>query len=111
MHWLRDFYEKECGFTHGVEFVFVASQNSMAALIEGQTLHSFGNVQFLTKDKQVANRRRDDRTDMSALFLRYERLRWLWVDECSTMGLEAISIFEANLRHPRRTLLGITQPR
>ncbi len=35
---------------------------------------------------------------MSKLFLRYERLRWLFVNECSTMGCETLGTGEASLR-------------
>ena len=34
LYWVRDFFEHVCQWTHGKEFVFLASQNSMAALIE-----------------------------------------------------------------------------
>ena len=53
LFWLRDFYEEVSAWTHGVQFVFVASQNSMAALIAGSTLHSYGMVPFNTKKWQA----------------------------------------------------------
>ena len=44
LKWLRLFFEEVCGWTHGRQFVFMASQNTMAAIIEGFTLHSYGEV-------------------------------------------------------------------
>ena len=41
LQWLRCFFEDICGWNHGVEFAYLASQNSMAALIDGFTFHSF----------------------------------------------------------------------
>ena len=46
LHWIRDFFEEVCNWTHGIEFVFLASQNSMAALIDGLTVHSFAKCLF-----------------------------------------------------------------
>ena len=37
--WLRLFFEDVCGWTHGVNFVYLASQNSMAAIVDGCTFH------------------------------------------------------------------------
>ena len=41
---MRDFFEKVLGWKHGVQFQFLASQNSMAALIGGNTVHSWGVI-------------------------------------------------------------------
>ena len=48
--WIRQFFEEICGWTHGVEFVFGASQNTMAALIGGFKLNSFHKLSFKHKD-------------------------------------------------------------
>ena len=50
LKWLRSFFEDVCGFTHGVEFVFLASMSTMASIVEGCTLHSFGNIAFKMED-------------------------------------------------------------
>ena len=56
LYWLRDFFEEVCLWIHGKEFVYLASQNSMAALIDGCTFHSFMGVPFMTTDGVVVNR-------------------------------------------------------
>ena len=58
LYWLRDFFEEVCLWIHGKEFVYLASQNSMAALIDGCTFHSFMGVPFMTTDGVVVNRAR-----------------------------------------------------
>ena len=50
LEWIRMFFEEVLGWTHGVEFVHVASQHTMTALIGGVTIHSFGNVKFRKKE-------------------------------------------------------------
>ena len=41
---MRDFFENVMGWRHGVQFQFLAAQNSMAALIGGNTVHSWGVI-------------------------------------------------------------------
>ena len=55
LKWMRIFFEEVCDFTHGVEFVYLASQNTMAALSGGSTPHSFGDIPFMTKGGDKAN--------------------------------------------------------
>ena len=42
--WARRFFEEVMGWDHGVQYACVASMNTMAALIGGATIHSFGKV-------------------------------------------------------------------
>ena len=88
---------KMCGFTHGVEFVFLASMNTMASIVEGCTLHFFGNIAFKMEDGTRVTHCRKKDEDISKLFLRYERLRWIFIDECSTASLEVLSTLERHL--------------
>jgi len=99
LKWVRSFFENVCHFTHGVEFVFLTSQNTMAALIEGFTLHSFGDVAFHQASGKMANVRKNaDVQDMSKHFLRFERLRWILIDEASTAAVEVLATFEQHVR-------------
>ena len=41
---LIEFFVVVLGWSHGVEFACIASMNTMAALIGGSTIHSFGEV-------------------------------------------------------------------
>ena len=94
LHWIRDFFEEVCNWTHGIEFVYLASQNSMAALIDGLTVHSFCKVPFLKASGTTVNTKAqfDDHQDMSGLYLRYERLRWIFIDEFPTVGCEVRAV-------------------
>ena len=73
--WLRTFFEKVCGWTHGKEFVYLASQNTMAALIGGFTVHSFNLISFKRKDGQTISAKRENKKDVSPHFLVYQRVR------------------------------------
>ncbi len=41
---LRSFFEEVLGWTHGVQFQFLAPQNAMAALLGGSTVHTWGVI-------------------------------------------------------------------
>ena len=86
--WIRRFFEEICGWTHGQEFVFCASQNSMTALINGVTLHSFFKLVFKHKDGTPVNVQNDDKTDMAQDYIRFQALRFIFIDEFSTAGIE-----------------------
>ena len=102
LEWIRLFFEEVCGWTHGVEFVHLASQHTMTAQIGGFTIHSFGNVKFRQKDGSLANVRKEKSKDMNAQFLKYERLRWVFIDECSTASVENQAEMEHNIRTSTR---------
>ena len=101
LYWIRDFFEEVCRWTHGIEFVYLASQNSMAAVINGQTARSFCNVPFMNASGSTVNTRAQlgDHQNMSSLFLRYERLRWISMDEPPTLGCEVLAIANDNVRN------------
>ena len=90
--WLRGFFEDVCGWSHGKQFVYLAFMHSMAALIEGKTFHSFMSVSF-NKGDQVANSKRGGEGEhgINKIFLRFESLRWIFIDECSTLGCELLA--------------------
>ena len=48
--WLTQYFEQVWQWTQGVHFVKVAFMNSMAANIDGSTVHSWGNIGFVAKD-------------------------------------------------------------
>ena len=99
LKWIRKFFEEVCNFKHERDFVFVASQNTMAALIEGVTLHSYGDVPYYGDDGKRKNaRKKSKQPDISNLFLRYEHLRWIFIDEVSTAGTGLLAHFENNVR-------------
>ena len=60
----------------------------MTSLINGVTLHSFFQLAFKHKDGTVANIQKDDKKDMSQLHIRFQPLRFLFIDEFSTAAIE-----------------------
>ncbi len=42
--WLRDFFENCLQWVDGVQFQFLAAQNTMAALIGGKTIHPWSKI-------------------------------------------------------------------
>ncbi len=46
IHWVCSFFTEVMHWTHGVEYVCLSSQNSMAALIGGFTVHSWGGIRI-----------------------------------------------------------------
>ena len=49
LKWLRSFFEEACQWEHQQQFVFLAPQNTQAALIGGVTLHAFANIRVRAK--------------------------------------------------------------
>ena len=85
--WLRQFFEEVCGWVHEQQFVFLATQNTMAALIQGRTLHSYHKLTHKKTDGTVIAHT-DPRMEQSSLWYQYRALRWMFIDEFSTVSLE-----------------------
>ncbi len=43
--WIRELFEVVLGWTHGTQFVCLAFQNATAASIDGNTIHSWAEIQ------------------------------------------------------------------
>ena len=89
--WTRDFFTQVCGWTHGIEFALLASQNTMAALIEGFTLHSFHKLSFKHKDGTTVAAQKEARNDISPAFIQYQALRWRFIDELSGVSIDVLA--------------------
>lgn len=96
LKWLRQFFETICEWKHPQEFVFLAPQNTQAALIAGMTLHSFANIRINSKHTSKTT------TQGPEQFVQYQRLRWMVLDECSTTGLEVLATLEKRLTQATR---------
>ena len=61
---LRRFFEECLGWEDGVQFQCLASQNTMAALIGGSTVHSWGDVpvKSAVTERSLTSRRTQHRT-------------------------------------------------
>ena len=101
--WIRRFFEDVCKWTHGIEFVFCTSQNTMAALIGVVTLHSFFKIQHKQRDGTTAVTFQDNKRDMSQEYVRYQALRFLFIDEFSTASIEILTeINDRTSKHIRK---------
>ena len=96
LQWLRQFFEDICGWTHLHEFTFLAPQNTQAALIEGVTIHSFGDIRVRKKGGP------QDGMTGPAHFAKYQHLRWIIIDECSTAAVEVLATIEKRLQDATR---------
>ena len=94
--WIREFFEEVCGWQHGIEFVFLASQNTMAALIGGFTLHSFHKLSFKHKDGTTVANYQEASDDISTVALRYQALRFMFIDEFSTAVIDIFAEIDQN---------------
>ena len=93
--WIKRFFEEVCQWTHEKEFVFCAFMNTMTALIKGVTLHSFFGITFNDKDGKAKNVRNEDKTDMSPYYIRFQALRFLFIDEFSAAAIEIFAQINA----------------
>ena len=93
---MRDFFENVMGWRHGVQFQFLAAQNSMAALIGGNTIHSWGVIP--TSKAAATAKHSNKEVDWDQLFENCIGMRWLAIDEVSTLSLGLLGTLESFLR-------------
>ena len=75
IHLVRRFFEECLKMEEGVHFQFLASQNSMASLIGGRTLHTWAGISVnATAAFDKATAKADD-GDISELFLNVQSIR------------------------------------
>ncbi len=102
LKWIRAFFEEVLGWQHGIEFVFIASMNTMAALIDGFTIHSFGDILVDTNKRQAKKSKSWAAPNLNKMWERIQNLRWVLMDEGSTASGEILNILESNLRTSTR---------
>ena len=98
IHWLRDLFETVLGWQHGVEFVCLAPLNTMAALIKGNTLHSWGEIPINADQAARNSASRHVARDITTLSTKCSAMRWLLVDEIEAVGCELLATLDTNLR-------------
>ena len=84
--WLRQYFERVWRWEVGIHFMFVAPLNSMAANIEGATLHSFGEIAFTDRRGVTIRGKRNSEDNISSMAVKCNCLRWLFVDEIEAAG-------------------------
>ena len=93
---LKDFFETCVGFEHGIHFQFLATQNSMAELIGGTTVHTWGAI---PANKAAASAKHANKeVDWDQLFENCLSMRWLVIDECSTLSPGLLAMLDSFLR-------------
>ena len=95
---VRRFFEECLKWQDGLQFQFMAQQNTMAALIGGKTVNTWGAIPInpdAASRKQTARKQDGDVDD---LFLNALGIRWLIIDECSTISPQLLAQLNAALR-------------
>ena len=95
---LRSYFEEVLGWVDGDEFQYLASQNTMAALIEGQTIHHWSTIPVNAKSASQKQKGKGSEGDVDALFLKAQGMRWLVIDEASTAALKILDLMDSYLR-------------
>jgi hypothetical protein len=98
IRWTIRYFNECLGWEHGVQYQCLASQHTMAALIGGTTMHGWGKVPVnATQLCKAAARKRHD-LQIDDLFLRAQSIRWLLIDECSTLAAMVLGVVDTNMR-------------
>ena len=95
---LRSFFQDALGWEDGVEFQFLASQNTMASLIGGQTLHHWSTIPVNAQTAREKKLGKGAEGDIDALFLKVQGMRWIIIDEASTASLTILDLIDSYLR-------------
>ena len=90
--WLRELFEQVIGWSHGVQFVCLAFQNSMAAHIDGQTIHHWSGIPAHEADGAAGTR------DKHKLSIKCQCLRFILIDEISMVSAELLAALENVVR-------------
>ena len=101
--WIRRAFEELFGMRHGVHYVCLASQNTMASLIDGFTNHSWGGVPVTKGQLEQWQNTNWNTPQVSPLFEKNQHLRWILMDEGSTTSAEVFGIIESNVTRSTRT--------
>ena len=97
IHLLRDFFTNCMNWTDGVQFQFLATQNTMAELIGGKTVNTWGVIPP-NKAAAMSKVHGSKDVDWDKLFENALSMRWLIIDECSTLSPYLLSTLESFLR-------------
>ena len=95
---VRHFFEHCLGWEDGVQFQFLASQNTMAALIGGATVHSWGAIPVNAMQAGNKATSKSGDGDIDQVFLNALGIRWLILDEASTLSPALLGLLDAYLR-------------
>ena len=86
--WLRQLFEEAFEWTHGVQFVYLAFQNAMAAHMNGQTIHHWSGIPAMEAAGSAGTKSAND------LSTKCQCLRFIVIDEISTVSGELLAALE-----------------
>ena len=98
LKWVKEMFENVCQWEHGVQYQCVATQNTMASLIGGKTVHNWAHIPINMTDATEKARTKNLEGDVDALFEDCLGMRWLLCDEVSTFGVTLMSVLDQYLR-------------
>ena len=95
---VRRFFEECLKWEDGVQFQFLAWQNTMAALIGGATIHGWGGIPVNATDAGDKINAKGADGDVDKLFLKALGIRWVFLDELSTASPYLLRLLDAYMR-------------
>ena len=100
--WIKRLFEERFGWEHGVHYQCLAPQNTMAAAIGGNTVHSWACVPINATEAFEMGRRKKGVEDIDRLFLAAQSIRWILIDEITGVSLGTLGTAESNIRRARQ---------
>ena len=82
------FGRASAGWTHGVQFVRLVFQNSMAVQIDGCTLHHWSGIPVGETDGTALTK------DAHKLATKRQSLRWVLIDEVSMISAQLVGVLD-----------------
>ena len=89
--WTQRMFQETLGWRHGVQYVSLAFLNSIAANLDGFTIHSWAGIPVGEEEGTAGTK---DTTKMST---KCQCLRFLLIDEISMISAELLATLEANV--------------
>ena len=81
---------------HNIQFQFLAPQNSMAELIGGTTVHTWGVIPISAM--AASSKHKNPEVDWDQLFENCISMRWLIIDEISCLSIGLLGMLDSFLR-------------
>jgi hypothetical protein len=98
--WIRDLFENVLGWEHGVQFVFLSFQNTMAADINGFNIHHWAGIDPTAADGSATTK------DNNKMSNKCQNLRFVVIDEISMVSAQLLGTLELILNKAVRKKSG-----
>ena len=102
------YFEDVWGWKAGVHFVFLAPFNTMAARLNGDTIHSWGEVEWEADGPGGGNVRGGGKSGkgcMSSMAAKMELLRFVLIDEIEAAGASLLGKLQQHMAEAAREAL------